>query len=428
MTYVKKRLARIALTGAFVLSLAACGDTDEAAENTTSDNVTQSESESSDPESTADELSAELRASDAFNDSDFTSLTSVQQDCLISGVAARPALAESALAGVDPPDSEMGAYMRIFLECAPDMLREIMSDGDPESAEAFAMLSDEDLLCIVDSLAEEPALMIEALEGGDDTPFGLAVLECAPQAFAAEMAVELGITTEQAECLLDGNLAFMQTLLAADEDSAEDFFSFLEEMTTAFEDCGIEIEDMLDMSGGGAYNEEELAYYRSACEVGDMGACDELYWLSPGGSDDEEFGATCGGKTDGTEPGSCSYDSYDEVYNEEELAYYRSACETGDMGACDELYWYSPSGSDDEEFGATCGGTTDGSTPGSCSYDEDYIEEKLAYDRSACEAGDMYACDELYWYAPKGSDDEEFGATCGGKTDGTEPGSCWMTD
>ena len=367
MTYVKKRLARIALTGAFVLSLAACGDTDEAAENTTSDNVTQSESESSDPESTADELSAELRASDAFNDSDFTSLTSVQQDCLISGMAARPALAESALAGVDPSDSEMGAYVRIFLKCAPDMLREIMSDGDPESAETLAMLSDEDLLCIVDSLAEEPALMNEALEGGDDTPFGLAVLECAPQAFAAEMAVELGITTEQAECLLDGDLAFMQTLLAADEDSAEDFFSFLEEMTTAFEDCGIEIEDMLDMSGGGAYNEEELA---------------EL----------------------------------------------RAGCETGEMWACDELYYSSPFGSDDEEFGATCGGTTDGSTSGSCSYDEDYIEEKLAYDRSACEAGDMYACDELYWYAPKGSDDEEFGATCGGKTDGTETGSCWMTD
>ena len=363
MTYVTKRLTRIALTGAFVLSLAACGDTDEAAENTTSDNATQSESESSDPESTADDLAAELRASDAFNDSDFTSLTSVQQDCLISGVAARPALAESALAGVDPSDSEMGAYMRIFLECAPDMLREIMSDGDPESAEAFAMLSDEDLLCIVDSLAEEPALMNEALEGGDDTAIGLAVLECAPQAFAAEMAVELGITTEQAECLLDGDLAFMQTLLAADEDSAEDFFSFLEEMTTAFEDCGIEIEDMLDMSGGGAYNEEELAELRAACETGDMYACDELYWYSPGGSDDEEFGATCGGTTDGSTSGSCSYD---EVYNEEELAYYRSACETGDMGACDELYWYSPGGSDDEEFGATCGGTTDGTEPGSC--------------------------------------------------------------
>jgi len=349
MTHAKKHLARIALTGAFVLSLAACGGTDEASENTT-----------------ADDLAAELRASDAFNDSDFTSLTSVQQDCLISGMAARPALAESALAGVDPSDSEMGAYVRIFLKCAPDMLREIMSDGDPESAEAFAMLSDEDLLCIVDSLAEEPALMNEALEGGDDTPFGLAVLECAPQAFAAEMAVELGITTEQAECLLDGDLAFMQTLLAADEDSAEDFFSFLEEMTTAFEDCGIEIEDMLDMSGGGAYNEEELAYYRSACEVGDMGACDELYWLSPGGSDDEEFGATCGGTTDGSEAGTCDY----MASISGELAEYREGCVAGDMEACDDLYYAAPSGSEDEEFGATCGGKTDGSDPGWCAWDD----------------------------------------------------------
>ena len=98
------------------------------------------------------------------------------------------------------------------------------------------------------------------------------------------------------------------------------------------------------------------------------------------------------------------------------------------MGACDELYWYSPSGSDDEEFGATCGGTTDGSTSGSCSYDEVYNEEELAELRAACETGDMGACDELYWYSTSGSDDEEFGATCGGKTDGTEPGSCWMTD
>ncbi|MGA1437497.1 MAG: hypothetical protein ACO35F_08465, partial [Ilumatobacteraceae bacterium] len=209
---------------------------------------------------------------------------------------------------------------------------------------------------IVDSLAEDPALMNEALEGGDDTTMGLAVLECAPQAFAAEMAVELGVTTEQAECLLDGDLAFMQTLLAADEDSAEDFFSFLEEMTTAFVDCGIEIDDMLDMSGGGAYNEEELAELRAGCETGDMYACDELYWYSPSGSDDEEFGATCGGTTDGSTSGSCSYD----------LAELRAACETGDMGACDELYWYSPSGSDDEEFGATCGGKTDGTEPGSC--------------------------------------------------------------
>ena len=39
MTHVKKRLTRIALTGAFVLSLAACGGTDEASENTTSDNA-----------------------------------------------------------------------------------------------------------------------------------------------------------------------------------------------------------------------------------------------------------------------------------------------------------------------------------------------------------------------------------------------------
>jgi len=371
MMSLKKCLARTALTSALILSLTACGGTDEASEDTTADTAVESQAESSEPESTSSEdgaidLEAELRASEAFNDSDFTSLSSDQQNCVISGVAARPALAESALEDVDPPDSEMAAYTRIFLECAPDMLREIMADGDPEAKEVFAMLSDEDLLCIVDSLAEDPALMNEALEGGDDTAMGLALLDCAPQAFAEDMAVELGITTEQAECLLDGDLEFMQTLLGADEDSAEDFFSFLEEMAAAFEDCDIEVDGMTDLSSGGASNEEELAEYRAGCEKGDMVACDDLWFAAPVDSEDEEFGATCGGTTDGSEAGTCDY----MASISGELAEYREGCVAGDMEACDDLYYAAPSGSEDEEFGATCGGKTDGSDPGWCAWDD----------------------------------------------------------
>lgn len=41
-------------------------------------------------------------------------------------------------------------------------------------------------------------------------------------------------------------------------------------------------------------------------------------------------------------------------------------CEGGDLAACDELYWTTPVGSVYEEFGATCGRRTDGSTTGSC--------------------------------------------------------------
>lgn len=41
-----------------------------------------------------------------------------------------------------------------------------------------------------------------------------------------------------------------------------------------------------------------------------------------------------------------------------------------------------------------------------------------------CEAGDLAACDELYLTTPVGSVYEEFGATCGGRTDGSAPYTC----
>ncbi len=42
------------------------------------------------------------------------------------------------------------------------------------------------------------------------------------------------------------------------------------------------------------------------CEGGDLAACDELYLTTPVGSVYEEFGATCGGRTDGSAPYTCA--------------------------------------------------------------------------------------------------------------------------
>ncbi|MET1002920.1 MAG: hypothetical protein ABWZ15_14005, partial [Acidimicrobiia bacterium] len=36
------------------------------------------------------------------------------------------------------------------------------------------------------------------------------------------------------------------------------------------------------------------------------------------------------------------------------------SCEAGDADACDQLYYESPSGSGYEDFGATCGNRTEG--------------------------------------------------------------------
>lgn len=46
------------------------------------------------------------------------------------------------------------------------------------------------------------------------------------------------------------------------------------------------------------------------CEAGDAAACDELYQVSPVGSEYETFGFTCGGRTDG---GGCDIDTTDEL-------------------------------------------------------------------------------------------------------------------
>ena len=98
------------------------------------------------------------------------------------------------------------------------------------------------------------------------------------------------------------------------------------------------------------------------CERGDFAACDELWEASPPESDYERFASTCGERNDPV--GSCA-----NVYRgggastEEGEAYgtdatldeYWAMCDNGLMIACDTLYRDSPSGSEYEMFGATCG-------------------------------------------------------------------------
>jgi hypothetical protein len=93
------------------------------------------------------------------------------------------------------------------------------------------------------------------------------------------------------------------------------------------------------------------------------------------------------------------------------------------MDACDSLYFSSPTGSDDEEFGATCGGTADASAAGMCWYNPLTTEELEAL-ADACLAGDMVACDELYSSSDFGSELGEVAATCGGTADRSTAGMC----
>ena len=96
------------------------------------------------------------------------------------------------------------------------------------------------------------------------------------------------------------------------------------------------------------------------------------------------------------------------------------ACANGDMAACDTLYDSSAEGSDEQQFGDTCGGRTDGgylcTAIGDVTYGDD---ERLDSLWDACAAGDPSSCDELSWSAEPGSDYAEYGLTCGGRTDGS---------
>lgn len=114
-----------------------------------------------------------------------------------------------------------------------------------------------------------------------------------------------------------------------------------------------------------------------------------------------------------------------------------TSCADGVMADCDTLYWESDYGSAERDFADTCGGIT--SNSGGICYMEDYDygtsddtdtsgdagtdpqnygdDPTLDALWDACEAGDGDACDDLYWDAPLNSEYEEFGSTCGYRTE-----------
>ncbi|MFB9953653.1 DUF4190 domain-containing protein [Cellulomonas denverensis] len=116
---------------------------------------------------------------------------------------------------------------------------------------------------------------------------------------------------------------------------------------------------------------------RADCASGDLAACDDLYYDAPRGSDDEDFGNTCGGLSDEDYYGSCDYlfdpdgdgaegqaieEDPDTYGDDPELDALWDSCAAGDMGACDDLYYESPFGSEYENFGDTCGNREDGNS------------------------------------------------------------------
>lgn len=132
------------------------------------------------------------------------------------------------------------------------------------------------------------------------------------------------------------------------------------------DELGGEKVDESDGEGSSYGDDATLDALWDACEAGDGEACDDLYWGSPIGSEYEAFGNTCGERfSEDDAPFSCA----DEIgggdgssgdafsYGDDPaLDALWDACEGGDPDACDELFFQSPSGSEYEDFGFSCGG------------------------------------------------------------------------
>lgn len=170
------------------------------------------------------------------------------------------------------------------------------------------------------------------------------------------------------------------------------------------------------------------------CEAGDLQACDDLYFSAGWGSEYEEFGGTCGERSDPAY-GMCDiyadWEADDARAEEEEreaeaaeqalLEELSASCEAGDMQACDDLTWEAPYGSAEYDLGESCGGHyPDGWA--SC-VDRAADAAELVDLANSCSAGDMQACDDLWWAAASGTPEYDIADNCGGYYPG-EGGMC----
>ena len=76
---------------------------------------------------------------------------------------------------------------------------------------------------------------------------------------------------------------------------------------------------------------------------------------------------------------------------------------------------------DDRAFGGDPDDDSDGPSDTADAYGDDPFLDDL---HDACTAGDMQACDDLYWQSPIGSEYEAFAATCGERSELSLFGDC----
>ena len=219
-------------------------------------------------------------------------------NCIAESIAADPDLTAQVLADEADDDGAAVAIASITTTCAPEQMASAY-------VEEFEGMTDDEALCVVEALADRPELVVSP-SGSVEVMFG-----CAPSFMAAEFASATGLGQADAECILGtlvdngGVDAFGEVMDAGIDENVP--LEFLD----ALERCGISLETLVELGRAASSSDDQAALdemvdaYRSDCADGDMFSCDLLYLYSPFGSVDQEFGATCGGRTDGSSPNSC---------------------------------------------------------------------------------------------------------------------------
>mgnify|MGYP003619257275 CR=1 FL=1 len=108
-------------------------------------------------------------------------------------------------------------------------------------------------------------------------------------------------------------------------------------------------------------DQEESRCAAAAGDPQELLRCDFLFFEAQAGSTQQDFGSSCGDTAPGSN-GTCGT-TLDTSSTVDDLV---ASCGVGDNGACDELFRITPLGSKLELFGTTCGGRSDVNQAGSC--------------------------------------------------------------
>ena len=198
----------------------------------------------------------------------------------------------AACGGTSTPSADVGGQ--------PDAVSEGQSDGSSASQSVSGVGQVDCLIAELD-VDEELALLLldpDTLTA-DEPPEGIdpgqldetiaALVECAPEVLSDSLADEMGLDSDQAECLIgSGVFAELITMgLSAEDADESEAMELMAGLFGAFAACGVEFDDLSEESSA------ETSERRMDCADGDLEACDELWLMSPIGSADELFGSTC---------------------------------------------------------------------------------------------------------------------------------------